>query len=479
MTFKLKFEDGSDGYLAQTELDPKEVERRHYAFPEERKFPLTDTSKVMSAIKFFNYVDPKNERRLAEAILKRMEDLGISEVNVGPDNRFGKHYKASENYLSHHGIKGMHWGVWNDETRARRLGLHLGKTGKNSSKNPKGIANKHKSFSYKESETYKKALVDYRKGGYSEKDARDMARGRVYAKRVLIGGAIIVGTAAAVAVGYTVYNKYANRVITPKTVLQTIHKGDIGARLGRESFYASYGKADNLLYKARLGMHKEMPAFESKISHIAANRNIKMAGEITARKEFKALCEADHEFYNLVRKNFTNKLPENPAKISSSVWKRAYIDFNREGLIMPNPARTKYYEHLRGKGFGAVLDMNDAKVAGWTFHPAIIFDTNATGNNLKTLSSRRLRLKDGRGANRVGAMALEKVRTTMNYPLQSEEVQMTMVYGAAAASVYGISVADSKARAKFAENYKKEHPNTKKSYAELKKMYEQEHSFYI
>lgn len=31
-----------------------------------------------------------------------------------------------ENYtdfLYHHGVQGMKWGVWNDETRARRLGI--------------------------------------------------------------------------------------------------------------------------------------------------------------------------------------------------------------------------------------------------------------------------------------------------------------------------------------------------------------------
>ena len=122
MQYRLTFEDGSDGYLAQAELDPEEVERRRYAFPEERKFPLTDASKVMSAIKFFNYVDPKNERHLANAILKRMKELGISEVNVGPTNRFKKYYEASDGYLKHFGVKGMHWGVWNDETRARRMG---------------------------------------------------------------------------------------------------------------------------------------------------------------------------------------------------------------------------------------------------------------------------------------------------------------------------------------------------------------------
>ena len=119
MPYKLTFKDGSDGYLEQTELDPKEVERRRYAFPEERKFPLTDASKVMSAIKFFNYVDPKNERHLANAILKRMEELGISEVNVGPNNRFKKYYEAQDGYLQHFGVKGMHWGVRNAETQAR------------------------------------------------------------------------------------------------------------------------------------------------------------------------------------------------------------------------------------------------------------------------------------------------------------------------------------------------------------------------
>lgn len=30
---------------------------------------------------------------------------------------------GSSAYLEHFGVKGMHWGVWNDETRARRMGF--------------------------------------------------------------------------------------------------------------------------------------------------------------------------------------------------------------------------------------------------------------------------------------------------------------------------------------------------------------------
>lgn len=95
MDYKLTFEDGSSGYLTHSSLTAKEVEKRRYAFPEQRKFPLPDKDHVLSAIRFFNYVSPAQEKQLANAILKRMRELGITEVNVGPTNRFRKYYKAS------------------------------------------------------------------------------------------------------------------------------------------------------------------------------------------------------------------------------------------------------------------------------------------------------------------------------------------------------------------------------------------------
>lgn len=91
MQYKIMFANGSEALL-HAELPPEEVKRRHYAFPEQRKFPLTDRSHVLSAIRFFNYVEPRNERHLANAILARMKELGISDVNVGPTNRFKKYY---------------------------------------------------------------------------------------------------------------------------------------------------------------------------------------------------------------------------------------------------------------------------------------------------------------------------------------------------------------------------------------------------
>lgn len=92
MNYKLTFQDGSQANLVHSSLTQEELAKRKYALPEQRKFPLPDRDHVLSAIKFFNYVDPGDEQRLANAILKRMRELGITDVNVGNSNRFKKYY---------------------------------------------------------------------------------------------------------------------------------------------------------------------------------------------------------------------------------------------------------------------------------------------------------------------------------------------------------------------------------------------------
>ena len=82
-----------------------------YGVPQQKKFPLPDADHVRSAIKFFNYVEPKYEAQLARAILKRAEmyNVDLSEMNIGDENRFKKYLANSE--LKHYGITGQKWGV--------------------------------------------------------------------------------------------------------------------------------------------------------------------------------------------------------------------------------------------------------------------------------------------------------------------------------------------------------------------------------
>ena len=87
----IEYIDGIDIRHSDDEEDKK------YGLPGLRKYPMPDADHVRSAIRFFNYVDPKYEEELAKAILKRAKEYGvdISEINVGDENRF-KQYLPEE-----------------------------------------------------------------------------------------------------------------------------------------------------------------------------------------------------------------------------------------------------------------------------------------------------------------------------------------------------------------------------------------------
>lgn len=91
-----------------------------YGIPELKKYPMPNKEHVKSAIKFFNYVDPKYEKELAEAILEKAEEFGLdlkNDITIGDENMFKKYIVADEDknknedrVLTHYGIKGQTWG---------------------------------------------------------------------------------------------------------------------------------------------------------------------------------------------------------------------------------------------------------------------------------------------------------------------------------------------------------------------------------
>lgn len=72
-----------------------------FGIPSERKYPLDTEAHVRSAIKFFNYVEDKYEKQLANNILNAMKEFNITDVKVGENNRFKKYYNqpAMERYV--------------------------------------------------------------------------------------------------------------------------------------------------------------------------------------------------------------------------------------------------------------------------------------------------------------------------------------------------------------------------------------------
>ncbi len=87
------------------------IDDKNYGIPELKKFPMPDADHVRSAIRFFNYAAPADEKELARAILARMKEYGLTfdDFTVGKENRFSKY--IPNDYLEHYGIKGQRWGI--------------------------------------------------------------------------------------------------------------------------------------------------------------------------------------------------------------------------------------------------------------------------------------------------------------------------------------------------------------------------------
>lgn len=77
------------------EMKRSELNDSDFGIPEERKYPLNDEKHVISAIKFFNYVNKKYEEELAKNIISKMKKYNISGSRVGKKNRLRKYLPSN------------------------------------------------------------------------------------------------------------------------------------------------------------------------------------------------------------------------------------------------------------------------------------------------------------------------------------------------------------------------------------------------
>ena len=83
-----------DKTLQHSDASNAEDDEDLYGVPELKKFPMPDKKHVKSAIRFFNYIDPKHEKELADAILEKAKEFDLDfgkDISVGEENRFHKY----------------------------------------------------------------------------------------------------------------------------------------------------------------------------------------------------------------------------------------------------------------------------------------------------------------------------------------------------------------------------------------------------
>ena len=90
-SFRSYFIKNSANELTLLEMKRSELDDSEFGLPELRKYPMPDKDHVLSAIKFFNYVSPENEKELARNIKKKMKQYGVSPDHVGDKNRLKKY----------------------------------------------------------------------------------------------------------------------------------------------------------------------------------------------------------------------------------------------------------------------------------------------------------------------------------------------------------------------------------------------------
>ena len=158
---------------------------------------------------------------------------------------------GSTAYLEHHGIKGMKWGVWNEETRARRMGG--------------GLSIRKKSGSSEASSS----------GGYKGQRPKLTDEQKAIMKKAAIG----LGTAAAIGGGVYLAKKAADAGLDAKLAndLRKVRENE-GARLASE---ASIVK-ENIFRDALDSANKTKDGINFKADRADINNRIKRDTQFVA-----------------------------------------------------------------------------------------------------------------------------------------------------------------------------------------------------
>lgn len=76
------------------------IKDKCYGLPSKKKYPMYDDKHVLLAIRFFNYVDSKDEKELAENINKNIKKFKLN-PKIGDKNRFKKYYHENSNAIDY------------------------------------------------------------------------------------------------------------------------------------------------------------------------------------------------------------------------------------------------------------------------------------------------------------------------------------------------------------------------------------------
>ena len=386
-----------------------------------------------------------------------------------------------QNELTHHGIKGMKWGI----RRFQNKDGSLTPAGRKRYDEPnQGTNSTNKKTQNTKSKSLHRLKLEekYRNEGLSKEEAEQKAIKRIKAEAYIAAAA---GITVASCLAYAKYKNYTtDKVFKENTEFQRIMRLSPNAIIRDDSRqYIAINKRDKVKYKGlyaqRLSdLNKTPKSIEQGLKVYDVTMKNKKEMRVASRKRaedtFKKLYLNDDNFRQTLKEDakhigigrtvFENvrKKIYNGEELNNRDFKKAYDYFNAHVLMdrdldgNNNKLSNMFFDSLRKQGINAIQDVNDQKYSGYRAKLPIITFDNSFEYTKRVMDDKEIKMNHRKALADVLSPAI-------------------MTTGAVYVGIYGTTPVMNKVKVdKQVLLYKQEHPNTKMTDAEIRDMVKKE-----